>query len=313
MEKLSFVIPCYNSELTIEGVIDEIHFVMSQKLEYDYEIICINDCSPGNVLEVLKRKARTDLKMTVVDLAKNMGKHSAMLAGYSFVTGDYVVNLDDDGQCPLDKLWDLFEAISRGSDVAYAAYPVKKQSLLKRFGSYVNSIMAEIIIGKPKGLIVSNFSIHRFFVTNEVRKYRNIKPYLLGVVINTTNNFANVSMEQRERVAGCGNYTFRKSLSLWINGFTSFSVIPLRVSSFIGLLTALGGGLYAVYLIIQRLFIRPGMPVGWASNMAVTLLLGGVIMMMLGMLGEYIGRIYINQNNLPQYVIRDVYGLQSKE
>jgi len=306
MEKMSFVIPCYGSELTIEGVLDEIHVVMAQKPEYDYEIICINDCSPDNVLEVLKKRAGRETKLIVVDLTRNVGKQSAMLAGYSLLSGDYVINIDDDGQCPLDELWNLFASIQSGSDAVYAAYTIIKQSVFKKFGSKINSMMAHFIIGKPKDLQTSNYSVFKRFIADEIRKYRNNYPYISGLLLKTTNKIANVSMEERERTAGHGNFTFRKSFSLWLNGFTAFSVKPLRISSLFGFLMAFGGFVYGLSIIIRRLFITPHMATGFPSIMAIMLLIGGVVMMMLGMIGEYIGRIYINQNNLPQYVIREV-------
>jgi len=306
MEKMSFVIPCYGSELTIEGVLDEIHAVMVRKPEYDYEIICVNDCSPDNVLKVLKKRAERETKLTVVDLTRNVGKQSAMLAGYSLLSGDYVINIDDDGQCPLDELWNLFASIQSGSDAVYAAYTLIKQSMFKRFGSKINSMMAYFIIGKPKNLQTSNYSIFKRFIADEIRKYKNNYPYISGLLLKTTNKIANVPMEERERTAGHGNFTFRKSLSLWLNGFTAFSVKPLRISSLFGFMTALGGFVYGLSIIIRRLFFTPNMATGFPSIMAAMLLIGGVVMMMLGMIGEYIGRIYINQNNLPQYVIREV-------
>jgi len=306
MDKLSFVIPCYGSELTIEGVLDEIHMIMSQKQEYDYEIICVNDCSEDNVLEILKKRALNEPELVIADLTKNMGKPCAMLAGYSLVSGDYVVNLDDDGQCPLDKLWNLFAPLQSGSDVVYAGYTKKKQSTFKNFGSKVNSTMAQVLVGKPKWMKTSNFSIMKRVIVDEIRKYTNIYPYISGIAFKTTSAIANVPMEERERTAGRSNFTLRKSFSLWLNGFTAFSVRPLRLSTLIGVLTAVAGLVYGLYIAIRRLFIVPHMRVGYASTMIALLIIGGIIMMMLGMLGEYIGRIYVNQNNLPQYVIREV-------
>ena len=305
MEKLSFVIPCYGSELTIEGVLDEIHEVMAQKPEYDYEIICVNDCSPDGVLEVLKKRAGSDSKLTVLDLTKNMGKISAMLAGYSVVTGEYVVNLDDDGQCPVNELWRLLEPVESGYDVAFAGYPKKKQSAFKNLGSRVNAKMSSFLIGKPKDLITSNFSVMRRFIMDEMTKCNNL--YFSGVLLKSTSKITNVCMEQRERAAGKSNFTFRKSLSILMYGLTGFSVVPLRISSVVGFITAMFGFFYGILIILRRLFFAPYIAAGFPSIMAAVLFIGGVIMLMLGMLGEYVGRIYISLNNFPQYVIREVY------
>ncbi|MDR1754992.1 MAG: glycosyltransferase [Eubacterium sp.] len=312
MEKLSFVIPCYGSELTINGVLDEIHVMMKQKRQFDYEIICVNDCSPDNVLDVLKKRTDSERTLIVADLTKNKGKSTAVLAGYSLVTGDYIVDLDDDGQCPLDRLWDLFAAVENGSDIVYAGYPSKKQSLFKNFGSKINAQMTYFLIGKPKSLLISNFSIKKRFIIEEALKYKGLYPYTFGICIKTTDKIANVTMEERERAAGKGNFNFKKSFAMWLNGFTAFSVVPLRVSSFLGFLSALIGFIYGVFIIIRKLFFVPDMSMGYPSIMSALLFIGGIIMLMLGMLGEYIGRIYVNQNSLSQYVIRDIYKNKNK-
>jgi undecaprenyl-phosphate 4-deoxy-4-formamido-L-arabinose transferase len=306
MPKLSFVIPCYGSELTIESVLVEINGVMAQKPRYTYEIICVNDCSPDKVLERLKEAAAGHRNLTIIDLAKNMGKHAAVMAGYSEVTGDYAVNLDDDGQCPVEKLWDLLAALEKGNDIALAKYPVKKQSVFKNFGSGVNALMSRALLNRPKELQFSNFSVVKRFIVDEVLQYHNPYPYLEGLFLRSTGKIVNIDMEERERIAGAGNFTFRKSLSLWLNGFTAFSVKPLRIATVSGFVCAVIGFLYALSIVIRKLFINPEMAMGYSSTMAVLLLIGGMLMLMLGLVGEYIGRIYISINNSPQYVVRDV-------
>lgn len=301
---LSFVIPCYGSELTIKDVIDEIHKKMSEKSNLCYEVIAVNDSSPDNVLKVLKDIAQNDKKIKIIDFAKNFGKQSAVMAGYSIVEGDIIINLDDDGQCPLDRLWDLIEPLNNGFDVVYAKYPVKKQSAFKNFGSKVNALMARYIIGKPKDLYISNFSAMKRFVVDEIVKYDNPYPYMSGLMLRTTSKICNVDMEERERTAGVGHYTFKRSLKLWLNGFTAFSVKPLRISTVLGAICALIGFVFGIMTIINKL-VHPTMQAGYSSTMAVLLFIGGMIMMMLGMIGEYIGRIYICINNSPQYVIRE--------
>lgn len=177
--KLSFVIPCYGSEHTIEHVIDEIIEVVSQRSEYDYEIVCVNDASPDNVLAVLKRIAKNNSRVKVIDLAKNFGKHSAVMAAFSFVTGEYVINLDDDGQCPMDRLWDLIDPLVENKvDMTMAAYPKKKQSVFKNFGSHVNALMSTVLINKPKDLHFSNFGAKKRFIVDEILRYKNPFPYI---------------------------------------------------------------------------------------------------------------------------------------
>ncbi len=302
--KLSFVIPCYRSENTIEDVLQEINTIVSKYPTYEYEIIMVNDCSPDNVYVKLKEIAKMNRLVKVIDLAKNMGKHAAMMAGYSKVTGDIIVNLDDDGQCPLDQLWNLLKPLEEGWDISIAKYPHKKENAFKRFGSMVNTLMARWIIGKPKDLYISNFSAMKRFVCQEMLRYQNAYPYIDGLFLRTTSNITNVEMEERERISGSTGYTFVKSLKLWVNGFTSFSVKPLRLATILGFFVAFTGFTAALYVIIRKIMF-PEIAAGYSSLMAVILLIGGIIMVLLGIIGEYIGRIYICINNSPQYVIRE--------
>ncbi|MBK6087615.1 glycosyltransferase [Ruminococcus sp. M6(2020)] len=309
MDMISFVIPCYGSEKTIEYVIDEIISVVSMKTNYDYEVITVNDSSPDKVLSVLKDIAEKNHKVKVIDLAKNFGKHSALMAGFSVAKGDYIVCLDDDGQCPMDRLWDLMEPlINDEADYSMADYPEKKQSGFKNFGSSVNSLMSRVLLKKPKEIHFSNFCAMKRYIIDEILKYENPYPYLEGLVLRTTNRIKTVQMEERDRFAGKGNFGFIKSLSLWINGFTAFSVVPLRASSLLGVLCAIIGFIYGLIVVIRKISL-PDISVGWSSTIAIILFMGGVIMLILGLIGEYIGRIYISLNNSPQYVIRSSINL----
>lgn len=308
MRIISFVIPCYGSEKTIGCVIDEIEQIVSKQEEYDYEIICVNDNSPDDVLNVIKSIAKNNNKVKVIDLAKNSGKHAAVMAGYKYITGDVVVNIDDDGQCPIDKLWQLIDALGDDCDIAIAKYPKKKQSGFKNIGSKINAIMTAVMIDKPKQLQLSNFSVLKRYIVNELIKYDNPYPYIDGLFLRTTNKIKNIEMNERDRIDGVSNFTIKKSLSLWINGLTAFSVKPLRVSSLIGVLCAIIGFVFGAITIIRKL-VLPYVSVGWSSTVSIMLFIGGLIMLMLGMIGEYIGRIYISINNSPQYVVRETINI----
>lgn len=303
MRKISFIVPCYKSEDTIEGVITEIQRTVEN--EVCYEIITVNDSSPDNVLCVLKRIAGKNASIKVVDLAKNMGKHAALMAGYSQAEGEVIVGVDDDGQCPLDKLWELLKPLDQGYDISIARYPIKKQSMFKNFGSSVNALMARLLIGKPKDLQLSNFYAMKRFVCDEILRYQNPYPYIDGLFLRTTSKIANVDMEERERVSGTTGYTFYKSLKLWVNGFTAFSVKPLRLATVLGFVVAFFGFILAFRTVIMRIF-HPEVAAGYSSLMASILFIGGIIMLLLGIIGEYVGRIYISINNSPQYVIREI-------
>lgn len=308
MKKISFIIPCYRSADTVGTVITEIEQTLCNQPQYEYEIIAVNDQSPDSVYDVLSALAVNKQYLKVIDLAKNQGKHAALMAGYAYATGDIIVSLDDDGQCPLDHLWELLKPLDEGYDIAIAKYPQKKQSAFKNFGSKVNALMSQVLIGKPKDLYLSNFAAMKRFVCEEIVRYKHAYPYVDGLILRTTTNICNVPMEERERISGSTGYTFIKSLKLWLNGFTAFSVKPLRIASLAGLCCTGIGVLYGVYIIIRKM-LNPAVPAGYSSIMAVLLFIGGMIMLMLGMIGEYIGRIYISINNSPQYVIRRTINL----
>lgn len=302
-KKISFVIPCYRSEKTIEAVCNEILSVLQDDISYDYEIIAINDSSPDNVLAVLKKLATTNHKIKVLDFAKNMGKHAALMAGFRFCTGDYVVCLDDDGQCPVDQLWHLLEPLRQGYDVSMAQYGTKAQSKFKNFGSRVNAWMMESL-GKPKEFQFANFAAMKRFIVDEMIRYDNPYSYVNGLILRTTERMANVPMKERNRKEGVGGYTFSKSLKLWINGYTAFSIIPLRLATILGVFFA-GVGFIATLVIVVRKVINPEILAGYTSTLTIILFMGGLIMLILGIMGEYIGRIYMCLNNAPQYVIRE--------
>ena len=311
---LSFVIPCYRSEHTIEMVYREIVKTVAERPEYTYEIIAVNDCSPDSVLMVLNKLAHEDLKFKVVDLVKNRGKHAAVLAGYAYVHGEYVVNLDDDYQSPVKNLWQLMEPLESGEyDVATAKYNKKKESAWKRFGSNVNLLVSEIMLDKPKGMRFENFSVIKRFVANEVIRYNNPYPFLEGLILRVTNRIISVPMDERNRGDDKGTgFTFWKSLSLFANGFTNFSVKPLRISLVIGIVFAFLGFCYGIYVVIRKIML-PETPMGWSSIMAVNLFSSGIIMLLLGVIGEYVGRIFICINDAPQYVVRNTINIDTEE
>lgn len=305
MKKISFVIPCYNSSDTIESVLQEIRYAVDMLNQYTYEIILVNDCSTDNTYEVVKKIAFEDTHVIGLNLAKNVGQHAALMAGFHYVSGDIVVCLDDDGQTPADEVDKLIDKIEEGYDVVYASYENKQHSCFRNWGSMVNRKMTEIMLGKPKELYISSYFVSRRFIIEEMLHYEGCYPYVVGLVLRTTKNICNVPVKHRQRATGTSGYTIGKLLGLWMNGFTSFSVKPLRLANYLGCVSALCGFLYAIVIII-RYFTLHTAPLGWSSTTAILLFLGGIILMVLGMMGEYIGRIYLCINATPQYVVRDM-------
>ena len=313
MKKISFVIPCYKSSKTIGPVTEEIVKTVKERAkEFDYEILAVNDHSPDDTWKVLVELAEKDPKFKAINLAKNMNRPGAVMAGLSQATGDYVIMMDDDGQCPMDELWKLIAPLEEGHDVAMAKYTEYKQSAFKSFGTIFNRKMTEIIMDKPKDLDFTNFIAMKKYICDEIIKYKNPYPYFTGLLLRTTSDLVNVKMEERSRLAGSTNFTFGKMVSLWMNGFTAFSVKPLRIATILGFISAAIGFIYGLVIIIMKIANPDSISDGYSSIMAIILLIGGIIMLMLGLIGEYIGRIYISINNSPQYVIKEAKNLGKK-
>ena len=311
-KKLSFVIPCYNSQSTIEPVIEGILKKVSERDTYDYEIITINDCSPDDVISVLHKISKENPKVKVVDLAKNVGKHTAVLVGYRYATGDYVISLDDDGQCPIENLWELIKPLEEDHDMAMAKYMSKNESFVKQMGSRLNHKVSQILLNKPKELVFTNFIARQNYICKAMAEYDNIFPYLEGLTLQITRDIVLVPMEENPRMQGKSNYTLKKSISLWMNGFTAFSVKPLRISVFIGTIIALLGFIFGLVTIIRKI-INPAVAIGYSSIMVTILFCSGMILMMLGLIGEYLGRVYMSVNNYPQYVVKHTYNIHDNQ
>ncbi len=310
---VSFVIPCYRSSRTLGSVVAEIDGTMEKLPEYTYEIVLVNDCSPDDTFEVIRGLCAERKDICGINLARNFGQHAALMAGFHYTHGDVVVCLDDDGQTPADEVGKLLSAIGEGYDVVYAKYAHKQHSGFRNFGSKINELMTRVMLGKPKELYLSSYFAAKRFVVDEILRYTNPYPYVIGLVLRTTKNIANVEVSHREREVGVSGYTLGKLLGLWFNGFTAFSIKPLRVATAMGGMTALCGFLYGIYTVIKK-FVNPNVPIGFSSLMAALVFIGGMIMLMLGLIGEYIGRIYISLNNSPQYVIREcIYSGESPD
>lgn len=303
--KISFVIPCYRSEGTITLVVDEIREAMARRTGVEYEIIMVSDHSPDNVYSKISELCGKDPEhLYGIEFSRNFGQHAALMAGYARASGDYVISLDDDGQTPASEMWTLVDKLeSDGLDVVYASYPKKKHGGLRNFGSWINDKMVCWLLHKPNNIKVTSYFVARRFVIEEILRYKHAFPYVIGLILRTTRNIANVPVVHRERKEGRSGYTLLKLVSLWMNGFTAFSVRPLRVASILGFFCSFLGFCLGSWTVVNKLFVHPDAPMGYSSLMAAVLFVGGMVMLILGLIGEYIGRIYICISNSPQYVI----------
>ena len=307
--KYSFVIPCYNSAHTVGNVVDEIQQKMADMSESSYEIILVNDHSKDQTEKVIFELAG-QINIRAISLAKNFGQDSACLCGYRYASGDYVISLDDDGQTPANEVDLLINKLNEGYDVVIARYPHKHHDNWRNLGSKVNDKMEIEMLGKPEDLYVGSYFIARRFVIDQIISYPNPYPYIRGLLLSATASIANVDVHHRDREYGHSQYTVKKLLGLWLNGFTSFSVKPLRISTFIGAVIAFLGFIMTLYAVIHKLF-HPEISAGWASLMAVMTMIGGMILLMLGLIGEYVGRIYISLNHTPQYVVKSMKNIDN--
>lgn len=300
---VSICIPCYRSQDTIEKVVEEIKSQFAMNKAYEYEIILVNDGSPDDTFGSISRLCKQDEKIIGIDLAKNFGQTSAKMAALNHATGDYVIFMDDDGQHPADGIFKLISEIEKGYDVVYASFKNKKHSFFKRITSKLHNDLAVFLGNKPKGLKRSSFMIWSKFVADAVRQYKSPFPSPSSYLMHVTLKYGNVEIDHRERIAGKSGYSLKKLFNLWINTFVSFSVVPLRVGSVVGFILAGIGFLWGLILIIRKI-LHPSIVAGYTSMMSVMFLLGGFIIIMLGLIGEYVARIYMTLGNKPQYVIR---------
>lgn len=302
---LSFVIPCYNSSKSLKIVTDEILDVMKKNDILNFEIILVNDNSTDNTLEQIKDLCYKNKHFIGIDLSNNFGQQQAMLAGFNYAKGTLVAYCDDDGQSPVSEIFQLVDKLSEGFDMVWAKYDSIEHSPTKIIGAFLNNCMLKLFFKKPFKLCFGNLWVAKKFVIKQAATCKNPFPYLGGIFLKITLNMSNVALTKRNRIFGSSNYSFNKLFSVWLNGFTAFSVLPLRFASLLGLTFSMTGFLTFLYIIYIKIN-NPDIPVGYTSITSILLFTMGNVMLMLGIIGEYIGRIYINLNNVPQYVVKDV-------
>lgn len=313
-EKISFVIPCYNSTNTIGAVVGEIIDTLNKDMsDYDYEIILVNDGSPdGTTFDVITALAKNEKHIKGINLSRNFGQHAAIMAGLHYVDGDYIVLGDDDGQTPFNEFPKLFNKLNEGHDIVSAKYQTReKRSLIRKLGTAFNEATLEWLIGKPKNVGFSSYCIMKGYLVNQIIKHTNPYPSIGGIGLAITHDIANVELIERERARGKSGYNIRKLIQAWFNGFSAFSIKPLRIATCFGVIISFSSFFYGIYIIIRKL-INPQISAGFSSIMTVMAFMFGMIFFFMGLIGEYIGRIYININNSPQFVVKETVASDNK-
>jgi undecaprenyl-phosphate 4-deoxy-4-formamido-L-arabinose transferase len=307
---LSIVVPVYNGADSIGELVDALEAL---DVPGGHEIILVNDASPdSSLLECQRLQARAKVPITLVDLARNFGEHNAVMAGLREASGAHIITMDDDLQNPPGEVLRLLHyAQKTGKDVIYTHYAKKQHAAWRNIGSRFANWCADKVLDKPKGLYLSSFRCISAFAARQVTQYRGPFPYVDGLILQATQSIGTLQVEHLPRVAGRSNYTLSRLVRLWTSMFINFSVMPLRIATFTGFAMSGLGLCGAIWALGTAIF--EGSPPGWASLTVATLLLLGVQLIMLGIIGEYLGRLYLTVNRKPQSVVRSVTRAEAVE
>lgn len=305
--KLSVVIPVYNGSATIGELIEEIKCKLNG---IDYEVVLINDSSPDKSEEVCLGLLKKEKNITFISLRKNVGEHNAVMCGLKHCKGDCAVIIDDDFQNPPSEILKLYDELRKGYDVVYSKYKRKNHSVFRNICSKVNDHFATILIEKPKNLYLSSFKIIHRDVIDEIVKYKGPFPYIDGLILRVTSNIGSVFVEHSIRKNGKSNYNLRRLVSLYLNMFINFSIKPLRVMIFTGFFLFLIGVILLIAFVLEKLE-NPSIPIGWTAIATLIITFSGFQILFLGVMGEYIGKQYLDQNATPQWSIKLIKSSQS--
>jgi glycosyltransferase involved in cell wall biosynthesis len=301
---LSIVIPVYRSAATIGRLVDALSELRPVG---GLEIVLVNDGSPDNSSEVCLQLAHNaSLPLTYIEHARNYGEHNAVMTGLRHARGAYVITMDDDLQNPPAEVIRLYDHTRLGGwDVVYTRYAAKQHKGWRNLGSRFANAVADRLLDKPKGLYLSSFRCMSALVVRSVTRYSGPYPYVDGLIMEVTQRIDSIEVRHLPRAEGNSNYNLRRLVRLWLNLATSFSLAPLRLAIYAGVFMALLGVIGAVATIAEALILRDT-PSGWASTMTVILLVAGVQSMILGVLGEYVGRTFLSANGKPQGTVRSI-------
>lgn len=312
MKKISIVIPCYNSQATIRKVVEMVMAEFEKMEQYTCEFVLVNDASPkDDTYGEIYKLGRDYPNVKGINLLRNFGQHNALMAALHYTEGDYILGMDDDMQTHPSQIGKLIHKMEEGYDLVYGCYPKKKNSFLKNLSSKLNEVSSRILLGRPKDIVSSNFWMITRQVRDEVIKYDSFNPYIDGIFYRTTHRIGNVEVEHFKREVGTSNYTLKKLMRLWL-AYWNYSVIPLRISSVLGGISAAGGFLAALVIIIYKL-IDPTVTVGWSSTICIVVVFAGLILMVLGIIGEYLGKMILILNKTPQYIVRETINVTDED
>jgi len=305
--KLSIIIPCYNEEDVLPLTLEKLKTLTKEWGSRDdcesIEFLFVDDGSQDRSAELLAEATNTYQQFKVIHFSRNFGHQAALLAGYEFAKGNVIVSLDADLQHPPEFIMTMLEKIKEGHDVVYAARQTQKNE------SWFKRKTSELFYWLMKKFGVSIIPHHADFrmitrrVLNAFLKFQENNLFIRATFPIVGFPSCVVYYDQPERLAGKTKYSFRMMLEFSINGLTSFSVVPLRICSMVGIVVSLFALLMLLYSIVVKI-IGGAIP-GWTSTVAPLYLLGGVQLLFLGIVGEYIGKIYSEVKNRPRYIIQE--------
>lgn len=299
-EKISVVIPVYNSEATIAELYNRLTSVF-KTITDEFEIIFVDDGSCDRSWQRLNELRNKDIRVKIIQLMRNFSQHNAIMCGFHFVEGEYIITMDDDLQNPPEELPKLISKIKEGYDLVYGEYVSKKHNLFRNIGSSLIQIVYKKVFKVP-----NNFTAFRIIRRQQIQgilKYDRNYVFIDGLLSWNTNNIGYIHISHHEREHGKSGYGFKKLLTLSLNMVTNFSIVPLQVASFFGLLFAFLGFIMAIFFFVKKIIFN--IPVaGYTSLIIAITIFAGIQLLTLGLIGEYIGRIHLNINEKPQYEIR---------
>lgn len=301
MKEISIVIPVYNSHECVAELSRQIADALKG---IDYEQIMVNDCSKDSSWEEIKKESEHNPNLLGINLRKNGGQDSAILTGLNYATGNWVLIMDDDLQHSPYDILKLYEEAKKGFDVVYANFETKKQKLWKNLGSWFNGKISEIAIQKPKEIYLSPFKIVSKGVVAEMIKFNNLFPYIDGLIFQVTRNITQIDVEHHERELGQSNYNLIKSIKVFFRMLFGFSTMPLSLASYTGFFSAFVGLIMAIFYFVKFMLGLEKLT-GWTSTIILILILGGMILVALGIIGKYLGQMYLTINNQPKFIIKE--------
>lgn len=300
---ISIVIPCYYSEKTIRTEVEAVMEQFELNDGYECEFVLVNDGSKDGTFDEIRALCEKYPNVKGINLMRNFGQPNAQMAALNYAEGKYILGMDDDMQTHPSQVFKLIHKMEEGYDVVYGVYPKSKNSFFKQLSSRINRVTSRIMLDMPKDIEPTNFWMITDKVRDEAIKYDSFNPYIDAIFFQVSHNFGHVPVEHHKRESGESGYTFRKLVNLWLS-YWNYSVVPLRISFFIGMISAFGGLLLTIWLIINKI-LDPNLPVGWSSTMCLMTLLFGAVLMVLGVVGEYLGKAILILNKTPQYIVRE--------